>query len=251
MRKVIITAGAGGIGKVLAESFLGEGDSVAVCDASPETLTRFKADHPDVPAYRADVTDEPQVTAFMAQAQETLGGVDILVNTAGIAGPTGPLEELSLADWRACLAVTLDGSFLCSRAVIPAMKAQGSGLIVNLSSTAGLFGFARRSPYATAKWGVIGLTKTMASELGPHGIRVNAICPGSVEGERMDRVIAAEAKATGDSEETVRARYTKDSSLRRFIRPEEVAGMVLYLASPLGSAVSGQALAVDGNTESK
>ena len=156
---------------------------------------------------------------------------------------------MSLADWRACLAVNLDATFLCSRAAIPLLRRAGGGLIVTFSSTAGFMGYPNRTPYAAAKWGIVGLTKSMAMELGPEGIRVNAICPGAVEGPRMDRVVAAEAAETGRGAQEIRDSYTASNSLRRFMTAEEMAGMILYLTTPTGAAVNGQALAIDGHAE--
>lgn len=242
MSNVIVTAGGSGIGRVIVEQFLARGDRVAFCDTQSIQV-------PGAIAYQTDVADQDAVQNFMSAAIAELGGLDILVNTAGTAGPTGPLETLSFHDWQTCLDVTLNGSFLCSRKAIPVFKAQRSGLIVNFSSTAGLVGYGGRTPYATAKWGVIGLTKSLAVELGPFGVRANAICPGPVDGARMDNVIAAKSQTTGKSQAEVRKFYEEGVSLGRFVTPHEVAGMVLYLASPTGAAISGQALAIDGHTE--
>jgi NAD(P)-dependent dehydrogenase (short-subunit alcohol dehydrogenase family) len=196
-----------------------------------------------------DVSDEAQVAAFFAAATAYLQGLDILVSNAGVAGPTANLEDISLADWRKCLAVNLDSAFLCARAAAPLLRAQGSGSMILMSSTAGLFGFPRRSPYASAKWAIRGLTRTLAQELGPAGVRVNCICPGSVSGERIDRVIAAEAQKTGRSEEAVRAEMTQISSLKSFISPQDIASMALFITSSAGARISGQDLTVDGHTE--
>jgi len=182
--------------------------------------------------------------------ERTLGGLDILVNNAGTAGPTGRVETLDPADWRRCVAVNLDGAFLCVRRAVPLLKAAGGGTVINISSTAGLMGYPLRTPYAAAKWAVIGLTKSLAIELGPCGIRVNALCPGAVEGARMARAIRAEAAVRGVNEEEVRQTYIRTTSLRCFVAPDDVAAMVLFLCSDLGANVSGQAIAVDGHTES-
>ena len=195
------------------------------------------------------MADESQVSKLFEQALAHLGGLDILVNNAGIAGPTANLEDISLADWRRCLAVNLDGAFLCAKAAIPHLKRNQSGSIVNMSSNAGLFGFPRRSPYAAAKWAIRGLTRTLAQELGPSGIRVNCICPGAVEGDRIDRVIAAEALKTNRSQDDVRAGMTKQSSLKTFIQPTDIASMILFLTSDAGARISGQEIAIDGHTE--
>ena len=206
---------------------------------------------PGLGATRADVADADQVAGLFEEAVAGLGGVDILVNNAGIAGPVAPVEEVSIEDWRATLSVNLDGAFHCARHAVPLLKAAGGGSIINMSSTAGLFGFVRRSPYVASKWALIGFTKTLAMELGPYGIRVNAICPASVEGERIDRVIAAEAAARGVSEREVREEWKAQLSLRTFVTPDDVAAMILFVCSDAGGHVSGQALAVDGHTESK
>ena len=160
-----------------------------------------------------------------------------------------PIEHLETEAWRRCVAVNLEGAFLCTRRAAPLLKAAGGGAVVNIASTAGLMGYPLRTPYAAAKWGVIGLTRSLAIELGPHGIRVNAICPGSVEGARMARVIRAEAAAREVSEDAVREAYVRTTSLRSFISPEDVAAIALFLCSDLGASISGQAIAVDGNTE--
>ncbi len=244
--RVMVTAGAGGIGLAVAKAFAGSSAKVFVCDLDRAALAGLP---PDWGRRAADVSDESAVAELFEAVTAQLGGLDVLVNCAGIAGPTGSLESLALAAWRRCLAVNLDATFLCSRAAIPLLRQAGGGLIVNFSSTAGFMGYPGRTPYATAKWGIIGLTKSLAMELGPEGIRVNALCPGAVEGERMARVIAAESKKTGRSEAEIRRDYASATSLRRFMTAEEMAGMVLYLASAPGSAVTGQALPVDGHTE--
>ncbi len=249
-KRVMVTAGAQGIGRAIALAFLEAGARVEICDVEPEALAAFAAEAPAAGATLADVSDEAQVEAFFAAALGRLGGLDVLVNNAGIAGPTAPVEAIALADWRATLAVNLDGAFLCARKAAPILKAQGQGAIVNLSSTAGLFGYPLRTPYASAKWAVIGLTKSLASELGPHGVRVNAICPGPVEGERMVRVIAAQAAARGIPEAEIREQYESSVSMRRFVTHEEIAASALFLCSEAGAAISGQALPVDGHTES-
>ncbi len=177
------------------------------------------------------------------------GGVDILCANAGTGGPAGAIETLDLAGWRACLSANLDGAFLACRWAAGHMKSQKQGVIVLTSSTAGLFGYPYRAPYATAKWGVIGLMKTLAMELGPFGIRVNALCPGAVEGDRMDRVLAAEAAARGTSIEAMREVYVRGVSLRSWVTADEVADAALFLASEAGAKISGLAMPIDGHTE--
>jgi len=247
-KRVVITAAATGIGRATAEAFLAAGARLHVCDVDSAGLAAFKAAHPVLGTTVADVSAEDQVDRMFEEAAETLGGIDVLVNNAGIAGPTANLEDCSPEDWRRTLAVNLDGAYLCARRAIPVMKRAQSGSIINLSSSAGIFGFARRTPYASAKWAIIGLTKSLALELGPFGIRVNAICPGPVEGARIERVIAAEAKASGRSPNEVRSNIVQFNALKTFISPQDIANMILFLCSPAGARISGQALPVDGYT---
>ena len=248
-KRVLVTAGGAGIGRAIAAAFLSERARVWICDVDPAALAETRRRHPELGTSRTDVADEDDVAAMFAAIEEAFGGLDVLVNNAGIAGPTGGIEMLEPAAWRRCVAVNLDGAFLCARRAVPLLKAAGGGAIINISSTAGLMGYPLRTPYAAAKWAVIGLTRSLAIELGPYGIRVNAICPGSVEGARMARVIRAEATARGVSEEEVRQGYVRTTSLRSFIPPEHIAAMALFLCSDLGASISGQAIAVDGNTE--
>jgi NAD(P)-dependent dehydrogenase (short-subunit alcohol dehydrogenase family) len=245
-QRVFITAGAGGIGRVIAESYLAQGAHVVVCDIDSDTVATL----PDgIMGQVVDVTDEAALDAWLASGLDRMGGCDVLINNAGIAGQAGPVEDLDLAQWKTCLAVNLDAQMLTCRRIAPVMKAQGSGVIINLSSTSGLYAVPFRAPYVAAKWAVIGLTKTIATELGPFGIRCNAICPGAVSGERMDRVLAAEARARGGTPEEVFKDYASGSSLRRFAEPQEIAKLCLFLSSEAASFISGQAIAVDGHTE--
>ena len=249
-KRVLITAGGAGIGRAIAGAFGAAGARVHVCDVDAEALAEAKDQWPELGTTVTDVADSDQVDRLFDEALGALGGLDFLVNNAGIAGPTAAVEDCDLEDWRQTIAVNLDATFYCSRRAIPALKAAGGGGIVNMSSSAGLFGYALRSPYVAAKWAIIGFTKTLAMELGPHGIRANAICPGPVAGPRMDRVIAAQAEARGVPEQAIRDNYTRNVSLRSFIEPEDIANGVIYLCSPMGAMVSGQAFPIDGHTES-
>ncbi len=249
-KRILVTAAASGIGRAIASAFSADGARVHICDIDAAALRTCSADLPLAGASLADVSDIAAVDALFAAVEENLGGLDFLINNAGIAGPTGPVEACAPEEWRRTLAVGLDGTFLCTRRAVPLLKAAGGGGIVNIASTAGILGYPLRSPYDAAKWGVIGLTKSLAMELGEAGIRVNAICPGSVGGERMERVIAAEAKARDWSLDEVRGIYLKHVSLRSFVAAEDIANMVLFVCSDAGARISGQALAVDGHTES-
>lgn len=248
-QRVLITAGAGGIGHAIALAFHGRGADVHAVDADARAVARMNAEYPRVCASVADVAGENAVAEIFRAQVSRAGGVDVLVNCAGIAGPTALLEEISLRDWRRCVAVNLDAAFLCSRAAIPLMRETGRGCIINISSTAGWHGYPLRTPYASAKWAVIGLTKSLAMELGPAGIRANAICPGSIDGARMDKVIAAEAARKNVREEEIRRQYTDGVSLRTFIGADDIANAALFLASDAAAKITGQALNVDGHIE--
>jgi len=248
-KRALVTAGADGIGRAIVEVFMAAGARVHICDVDDAKLLAARDALPGLGGTLADVADPGAVDRLFDAALDSLGGLDILVNNAGIAGPTAPAEEIRPADWRRTIAVDLDGVFHCARRAIPALKQAGGGSIVNISSTAGLFGFPNRSPYAAAKWGVIGLTKTLAMELGRFGIRVNAICPGSVAGPRMDQVIAADAAARGLDPADIRNAYVAQVSMRTFVDVTDIANMALFVCSDAGAKISGQALAVDGHTE--
>jgi len=248
-KRVLITAGGAGIGRAIARAFCSAGSRVHICDIDGDALGDARNEWPDIGATHADVSVPEQIDGLFDTALSHLGGLDFMVNNAGIAGPTAAVEDCEIEDWRHTLAVNLDATFYCSRRAIPALKAAGGGGIVNMSSSAGLFGYALRSPYVAAKWAIIGFTKTLAMELGPFGIRANAICPGPVSGPRMDRVIAAQAEARGVPELEIRETYTRNVSLRSFIEPEDIANMTLFLCSEAGARISGQALSVDAYTD--
>jgi NAD(P)-dependent dehydrogenase (short-subunit alcohol dehydrogenase family) len=248
-RRVLVTAGAGGIGRVIAETFADAGAQVHVCDVDEAALKSCARARPAISTSRCDVSDPDQVDALFGDVKRILGGLDVLVNNAGVAGPTGKVEEISLEDWRRCLAVNLDGMFLCTRQAMPMIKAAGGGSIINLSSAAGRLGFPLRSPYAAAKWGVVGYTKSLAIEAGPDQVRVNCIQPGIVEGDRIDRVAAAKAQALGIPVEQQKQRMVQAVSMRTMVTAQDIANTALFLASDAGRHVSGQAIPVCGNLE--
>ncbi|MBN8189108.1 SDR family oxidoreductase [Salipiger thiooxidans] len=243
--RVIVTAGAGGIGRAIVEGFLAEGASVATCDIDEAALATL----PDaVFRARVDVSNSDALVGFMDAAMAHLGGLDCLVNNAGIAGPTGRIEELDPSDVRQTLDICLTSQFVTIARAVPQLRASGNASIVNVSSLAGRLGFRLRSPYAAAKWGVIGLSKSMAIELGPDGIRVNALLPGLVAGDRQRRVLEARAQAQGVSfEEAERDAFSR-TSIKEYVTPQQLADQVLFLASPRGRTISGQALSVCGDT---
>lgn len=247
---VLITAGASGIGRVIAESFLEKGASVHIADNSKTTIDECLSANPGMTASLCDVSDKDQVSQLFEDFKQHHQQLNILINNAGIAGPTAAVEDIEIADWQQTLDVDLSGTFLTTRLAVPLLKQAGGGSIINMSSSAGLFGCPLRSPYVASKWAIVGLTKTWAMELGPFKIRVNAICPGSVAGPRIDSVIARDAAERGMAENEIRDVYQRQSSMRDFVKAEDVANMAVYLASELGARVSGQALGIDGHTES-
>jgi NAD(P)-dependent dehydrogenase (short-subunit alcohol dehydrogenase family) len=248
-QRVVITAGASGIGRAIAERFLSDGADVAICDVDADAVADFAGAHPAAIARVADVTREDDMSAFLSLVEAQWDRIDVVCANAGTGGPAGLIETLDYGAWQDCVAVNLNGAFLTCRWAARVMRAQGHGLITLTSSTAGIAGYPFRSPYSASKWAIIGLTKTLAMELGPAGVRVNALAPGAVQGPRMDRVVAMEAKAQGLPEEEIRDLYVKGVSLRSWVDAEDVANMVHYLASPAGAKISGQTLCIDGHTE--
>lgn len=244
-RRVLITAGANGIGLVMARAFAAAGDRVWVTDVDAAAVAAVPQ---GITASHCDAADEGQMQALFATITADWGGLDVLCANAGIKGPTAAIEDMDLDAWHTCLGVNLDGAMIAAKHAARVMKPQGAGVMIFTSSTSGLYGTPFRAPYVAAKWGVIGLMKTVAMELGPHGIRANAICPGSVNGPRIDRVIEAEAAAKGMTPDAVRQGYASGTAMKRLTDPEDVAAMALFLASDGARMVSGQALAVDGMT---
>ena len=240
--RVLVTAGAAGIGRVIAQTFLDHGARVHVCDVDDKALAALPK---QITHTRTDVADVAQVDKLFEDVKRTLGGLDVLVNNAGIAGPTAKVEDIDPKDWERTLAVDMNGMFYCTRKGMPMIKAAGGGSIINLSSAAGLHGFPQRSPYCAAKWGVVGFTKSLSVEAGPDKVRVNCICPGIVEGDRMERVVAAKAKASGVSFEAFREKFLETTSMRSTVSAQEIADMALFLASDAGKHITGQAHAVD------
>jgi len=247
--RVLVTAGASGIGRAIADLFLDQGAQVHICDVSDTFLADFRSTHPKAGCTKADVSSDSEVKHLFNEIEKSLGGLDILVNNAGIAGPTGGVDEISSEDWRRTLDICLTGQYLCAHHAVPMLKQAGGGAIINLSSAAGRFGYAFRSPYAAAKWGVIGFTQSLAKELGPENIRVNAILPGIVEGPRITGVIQARADQYGVSYAEMEKTYLDRVSMRRMVTAQDVATAALYLASPAGRNISGQSLGVDANVE--
>jgi NAD(P)-dependent dehydrogenase (short-subunit alcohol dehydrogenase family) len=250
--RVLVTAGAAGIGRAIAQTFAVHGARVHICDSAQAALDACAREQPDISRSLADVSRVDEVERLFADVKRELGGLDVLVNNAGIAGPTAKVEDIQPADWERCIAVDLNGMFYCTRLAMPLLKANGrerGGSVINLSSVAGRLGFGMRTPYAAAKWGVVGFTKSLAIEAGPNGIRVNCIQPGDVEGERIDRVIEAKAKTFGVSIEQQKQALLETTSLRTFVSAQDIANMALFLATDAGKHISGQALSICGDKQ--
>lgn len=246
--RVLVTAGASGIGRETARAFVEEGARVHICDVDAIALDELRRSDPAITQSRADVADRSAVAAMFDDALKALGGLDVLVNNAGIAGPTGRVEDINAEDWDRCVEVCLTGQFNCARLAVPHLKKSANPSIINFSSAAGRLGFPLRTPYAAAKWGVVGFTKSLSIELGEFGIRVNAILPGMVEGDRIRRVIEGKAQATGRSFVEVEKAALANVSMHSMVTARQLADQVLFLCSPRGRTISGQAISVCGDT---
>ncbi|MEX0959034.1 MAG: SDR family oxidoreductase [Burkholderiales bacterium] len=247
--RVLITAGAAGIGRAMTDVFHNAGARVHICDIVQDALDEATQAFPGVTATLADVSDLKDVERLFDDVKAQLGGLDCLINNAGIAGPTGKIEDIPIEEWERCIAVDLNSLFYCTRLAMPMLKTAGGGSIINLSSAAGRLGFPYRTPYAAAKWGVVGLSKSLSMEVGTDNIRVNAIQPGVVEGDRINRVIDAKSKALGISFDEQRKRMLANVSMQAMVSPYDIANMALFLASDAGKHVTGQAISVCAGVE--
>ncbi|MFZ5551431.1 MAG: SDR family oxidoreductase [Pseudomonadota bacterium] len=248
--RVLVTAGASGIGAAIARAFQDAGSQVHVCDIDRAALDRFVSMAPGVTASMADASVPADVDQVFDDVRGTLGGLDVLVSNAGIAGPTGPIETIEPSGWQRTIDVNLHSQYYFARRAVPLLKAsKASPALIAMGSVAGRLGYPLRTPYAASKWAVVGLVKSLAIELGTHDIRVNAILPGVVDGERMNGVIAARAAAAGIGVEAMREQYLNKISLRRMVTADDVAALALFLCSPAARNLTGQAISVDGNLE--
>jgi NAD(P)-dependent dehydrogenase (short-subunit alcohol dehydrogenase family) len=247
MQKVLITAGASGIGREIARAFSAAGARVAVIDIDAAALEALQDELPALSTEICDLASLTQLELAVPRSIDALGGLDVLVNNAGIAGPTAPVERIHPEDWERVMRVNLGATFNVTRLSIPDLKKSHAGCIINMSSAAGRFGYPQRSAYAASKWGIIGLTKTLSMELGEFGIRANAILPGPVAGERMQRVLEARAKASGRPIEAERSNALTNHSIKNFTEASEVAALALFLASDAARTISGQAISIDGD----
>ena len=248
-QRIIVTAGASGIGLAIAQEFLAQGSQVFICDVSKATLKRALSENLGLRGELADVGNPQQVEAFFGQAITTMGGIDVLVNNAGIAGPRAKIEDINYADWDDCIRINLSGMFYCAKQVIPAMKAQNSGCIINISTVSAKTGLPNRLPYVASKVGVLGFTHNLARELGEFNIRCNTILPGLIDNPRGRLLVEKLANKKGLSVEDAEQEYLKYISLRSWIQPSEIADTAYFLASGAARHITAQEIAVDGNIE--
>jgi NAD(P)-dependent dehydrogenase (short-subunit alcohol dehydrogenase family) len=248
-QRVLITAGAGGIGREIARAFAANGAKVFVCDIDAEGLETLAQEIEDLTTTLCDVSKREDIERMVTSAIESLGGLDVLVNNVGISGPTTPVDKMDPDDWDKVVQVNLNGTFNVTRLAIPHLKKSPAGVIIIISSAAGRFGYANRSPYSTTKWGLIGFTKTLSIELGEYGIRANAILPGAVEGPRLQRVFEGRAKVSGQSIEEVKDAAMAIQSIKRFVDPRDIAALAVFLASDSAKSISGQLLPIDNDMQ--
>jgi NAD(P)-dependent dehydrogenase (short-subunit alcohol dehydrogenase family) len=249
MKRVLVTAGASGIGLAIARAFHAAGARVYICDIDDSGLARAMGELAGLLTRRCDVGDRTEVAAMVADAAQRLGGLDVLVNNAGIGGPTSSVQELDPAQWDAVIRVNLTGTFDVTRNAIPHLIQSASGVVINMSSAAGRFGYPNRSAYAATKWALVGFTKTLSMELGEHGIRVNAIAPGPVAGERADRVFQGRAALSGRSPEEEMRIGLASLSIRKLVDPADIAQLAVFLASDAAKSISGQVVPIDGDQQ--
>lgn len=247
-RRVVVTAAAAGIGLAIVKAFAAHGDRVHICDINTQALEAIAGENPAITTTVCDVSDRSSVEAFIADAVEALGGIDVLVNNAGTSGPTASVEEMDPDQWDAVLAVNLTGTFNVTRLAIPFLKKSEAGVILTMSSLGGRFGYPNRSPYAITKRGLIAFTETLALELGGDGIRANAIAPGAVAGERIRRVLHGRADASGRSLDDVTADALSIQAIKRFVDPDDIAALCVFLASDAAKSISGQTIPIDGDS---
>ncbi len=248
-KRVLVTAASDGVGKAIARAFCEAGARVHICGRTVEKLKRCAGEMPGLTYTAADASCWEDVRRVFCDVEKNLGGLDFLINNLGVAGPTARVDEIDVADWSKTIKTNIDSQFFCTKLAVPHMIKAGGGSIVNLGSTASLFAYPLRTPYAASKWAVIGFTKSVALELGQYKIRANAICPGCIEGPRIEGVLEREAAHLGLTVDEVRSGYLRQTALNTFINARDVADMCLYLCSPMGEKISGQAMVIDGFTE--
>ena len=248
-QRVLVTAGASGIGREIARAFAAQGATVFVCDIDAKGLESLAQEIPGLGIKVCDISKREDIERMIACCVDVLGGLDVLVNNAGIAGPTAPVEEVEPEEWDKVVQINLTGTFNVTRLVIPHLKKSPAGVIIIMSSVAGRFGYPNRSPYAATKWALIGFTKTLSIELGQYGIRANAILPGGVEGPRMQKVFEERARLSDQTVEKVKQASMANQSIKTMVDPRDIAALAVFLASDHGKSISGQMLPIDGDRQ--
>jgi len=248
-QRVLVTAGASGIGREIVRAFAANGAAVFGCDIDSNGLKALAGEVAHLQTGVCDVSKREDIARMVTECAKALGGLDVLVNNAGISGPTASVEEMNPDEWEKVMQVDLTGTFNVTRLAIPYLKRSRAGVIINMSSVAGRFGYANRSPYCTAKWGLIGFTKTLSIELGEYGIRTNAILPGAVDGPRIQNVFEGRAKVSGQTVEQIRKEAMAVQSLKRLVDPRDIAALAVFLASDAAKSISGQMLPIDNDMQ--
>lgn len=248
-QRVLVTAGASGIGREIVRAFVAQGASVFVVDVNAAGLADLAKESPQIHTAVCDMSQRSQIEAMVPAAVATLGGLDVLVNNAGISGPTAPVESFDPDAWDAVMQVNINGTFNVTRLAIPYLKQSDAGSIIVMSSVAGRFGYPNRSAYSASKWALIGFTKSLSRELGPDAIRVNAILPGAVAGERIEKVLAGRAAVSGRTVEQERSAAMSIQSLQRFVDPRDIAALAVFISSDAGKSISGQMLPIDNDIQ--
>lgn len=248
-QRVLITAGASGIGLATAKAFVAAGARVHIADINAEAVAAASAGNPDITGSVTDVSNPDAVAALFQDVKKELGGLDVLVNNAGIAGPTAPVDEYDAGAFAAVVGVNLLGTFNVTQRAIPLLKESDAASIVTMSSLAGRFGYPNRVAYSTTKWGLVGFAKTLAMELGPFGITSNTIHPGAVDGPRIMGVFEGRASVSGRTIQEEVDSAMANQSVKKFINPDDVAALILFLAGPHARTISGQMFPIDGDSK--
>lgn len=249
-QRVLITAGAGGIGLAIANAFVASGARVHIADINAEAVAKITGDTPGITGSVGDVGKPADLDVLFDDVQSKLGGLDVLVNNAGIAGATAPVEDYPADTWHAVLGVNLTGTFLVTQRAIPLLKASSAGSIIVMSSLAGRFGYPNRVAYSTTKWGLVGFTKTLSMELGPLGITANSIHPGAVDGPRIRSVFEGRAEMSGRSVDEEIELAMANQSVKKFVDPTDIAALAVFRAGPHARSISGQLFPIDGDSKS-
>lgn len=249
-QRVLVTAGAGGIGLAVAQAFVNQGARVHVMDIDPEALRQATANNPAITGTVGDVAKATDLDQLFGDVNDKLGGLDVLVNNAGIAGATAPVADYPLDTWSAVVDINLTGTFMVTQRAIPLLRQSAAASIIVMSSLAGRFGYPNRVAYSTTKWGLIGFAKTLAMELGPLGITANSIHPGAVEGPRLQSVLEGRARASGRSVRQEAESALANQSVKQFTSTADIAALVVFLCGPHARTISGQVFPIDGDSKS-